>query len=306
MTEDANIIREYRTAFRRLTGSGVIDMDKHLRRHFNFQIHRLEEMIPALEGRIPLNRQSQFFLNLITRGAGEKTIGSVNFPIRRDSLFAIPRRMINASVYRTVNCSGYFLGFNLEFLLSGSFPAHLLTNKRLFRYTSRHYLQLRHVQARQLSRIYESLIEEYYENHSYRNEYLVLKVLELVIACDRLFAQSGDDYPPIDRSGVIDQLNDLIRKHHRTEHSVAFYAKALYVHPNHLNAIVKKSTGLTAKSTITGFILDETRHLLCATSMRIKEIAGHLGFTHPDQLSKLFRKHFHLSPRQFKRSALCF
>jgi AraC family transcriptional regulator, transcriptional activator of pobA len=304
-TEDTQIMTEYRNAFRRLAGSGVIDMDKHLRRHFNFQIHRLEEMIPKLQGKIPLNRQSQFFLNLIIRGDGEKTIGPTAFPIRQNTLIAIPRRMVHASEYWASDSSGYFLGFNLDFLLSGYFPAHLLSGKRLFRQASRHHLQLTIPQARHLSGMYETLIEEYDNKHPHRNEYLVLKVHELVIASDRFFAQAGDDYTPPDHSEIIDRFEALIRQHHRTERSVTFYARALHMHPNHLNALVKRSTGLTAKATISGVVLEEARQLLCTTSMRIKEIADYLGFNDPDHLSKLFRKHFHLSPRQFKRASLC-
>jgi len=304
-TTDAYIIEEYRKAFRRLAGSGVIDMDRHLRRHFNFQIHRLEDLVTALDGEIPLNRQSQFFLNLITKGSGEKTIGSASIPIRRNTLFAIPRRMVHGSKYWPGDCAGYILGFNLEFFLSGTFPSHLLANKNLFRHASRHYLLLTSPQTRQLVRQYETLIDEYHHQRLHKNESLVLKVLELVIACDRLFTEAIPFPPMNQRSDTLDQFDDLIRKHHNSERSVAFYARSLHMHPNHLNAIVRRSTGLTAKATIMGFILSEARHLLCSTSMSIKEIAAQLGFDDPDQLSALFRRHFHVSPRQFKRGSLC-
>jgi AraC-like DNA-binding protein len=305
-TSDAYIIEEYRKAFRRLAGSGVIDMDRHLRRHFNFQIHRLEDLVTALDGEIPLNRQSQFFLNLITKGSGEKTIGGTNIPIRRNTLFAIPRRMVHSSKYWPGDYAGYVLGFNLDFFLSGTFPSHLLTNKSLFRHASRHFLLLTTPQARTLSQQYETLIDEYHDQRLHRNEALVLGVLELVIACDRLFTRAAPPLPMTERSDTLDQFDDLIRKHHCSEHSVAFYARSLHMHPNHLNSIVKKSTGFTAKATIMGFILSKARQLICSTALSIKEIASQLGFDDPDQLSAIFRRHFHVSPRQFKRGLLCF
>lgn len=242
MTEDARILDEYRLAFRRLASSGVIDMDQHLRHHFNFQIHRLEAMVSALDGEIPLSRQSQFFLNFITRGSGEKTIGKANIPIRRNILFMIPRRMIHGSTYWSANSTGYILGFNLEFFLSNAFPTHLIAT------------------------------------------------------------QQGHDAPDTDHCDFIDRFDDLLRLHHSRERTVAFYARSLHMHPNHLNATVKKYTGLTAKATIMGYLLSEARHLLSSTSLTIKEIAHQLGFDDPDQFSALFRRHFHVSPRQFKRS----
>ncbi len=51
---------------------------------------------------------------------------------------------------------------------------------------------------------------------------------------------------------------------------MAFYAKALNMHPNHLNALVKKYTGLTAKETINDYILTEAQSLLHYSNLRSK------------------------------------
>lgn len=310
MTEDARILDEYRIAFRRLAKSGIIDMDRHLRHHFNFQIHRLQEWVSNFDGGIPLIRQSQYFLNFVTKGSGEKIIGAACLPIRRNVLFMIPKRMIQSSTYWPGVFDGYILGFNIEFFLSASFPAKLLSNKSIFRHASRHYLHVDDADARKLSRFYNTLLDEYQHSRGHRNEMLVLKVLELVITCDRLFTEAGHDQPASDRCDIIDRFEELIRSHYKTQRTVAFYAKELHVHPNHLNATVKRNTGLTAKSTILSYILGEARHLVCSSELSIKEIAHQLGFDDPNQLSALFRRHFHVSPRQFKSRAqsqhLCF
>jgi len=310
MTEDARILDEYRVAFRRLAKSGVIDMDRQLRHHFNFQIHRLEQWVSSFEAGIPLIRQSQYFLNFVTKGNGEKTIGAQRMPIRRNVLFMIPKRIVQASTYWPGVFEGYVLGFNMEFFLSASFPAKLLGNKAIFRRSSQHYLHVDEAHARKLTQLYEVLLDEYEHNRRHRNETLVLKVLELVITCDRLFTEVVHNQPATDRYDIIDRFDELIRDHYKTERTVAFYAKALHVHPNYLNATVKKNTGLTAKSTILTYILNEARHLVCTSELSIKEIAHQLGFDDPNQLSALFRRHFHVSPREFKSRAeahhLCF
>jgi AraC family transcriptional regulator, transcriptional activator of pobA len=300
MTEDARILSEYRIAFRRMDNSGVIDMDRHLKDHFNFQIHRFGAWVTAMGDRMPLLRQSLYFLNFVTKGSGEKTIGSETMPIRRNVLYMIPKRMVQASTYWPGDFDGYILGFNLDFFLESCFPSHLLGNKGIFRHAAKHYLHVDNSNGRKLSQLYEGLLDEYQHSRQHRNESLVLKVLELLITCDRLFAEAGHDLPEKDKCDIIDRFDELIRRHYAAERSVAFYARALHVHPNHLNAVVKKNTGLTAKSTIMGYVLSEARHLINSSELTMKEIAHQLGFENPDQLSALFRRHLHVTPKQFK------
>ena len=48
--------------------------------------------------------------------------------------------------------------------------------------------------------------------------------------------------------------------HFTKEHSVRFYADQLSMHPNHLNALIKKHTGISAKESIQNKILLETKY----------------------------------------------
>ena len=75
MNDDAIILKEYREAFRKYAKDGVIDMDDHLKHKFNLQVHTLEEAVLAWGGVVPLMRQSQFFIALLKKAAGEKNIG---------------------------------------------------------------------------------------------------------------------------------------------------------------------------------------------------------------------------------------
>jgi AraC-type DNA-binding domain-containing proteins len=49
---------------------------------------------------------------------------------------------------------------------------------------------------------------------------------------------------------IIKRFIDLLEVHFTHERSVSFYASQLNMHPNHLNAVIKKHTGLTAKESI--------------------------------------------------------
>jgi len=298
--EDDVIVDAYREAFRRYAKDGVIDMDHRLKHRFNFQIHRLEDLIRELSGVIPPYRQSQFFITLIKNGAGEKTIGRFVFPIVRDLLFIVPKGVAHSSKYWSRDVSGYFVSFNIEFFLQSSFPKQHIVDKKLFKRSIRPYIVLTKEEMGKLEGIYEYLIGEYKGEQTRKNEMLAIRVLEMIVLCDRFFTDLQELKHESIYNSVVERFSDLIRKNYKEHKSVAYYAGELHMHPNHLNAMVKKFTGLTAKGTITDYLLVEAKFLLHTTSLTIKEIAYMLGFDEPDRFSSFFRKNLKLSPSQYK------
>ena len=300
MDEDALIIKEYRDAFRKYAKDGIIDMDRRLKLKFNFQIHRLEDFMQELRGVIPPYRQSQYFIGLVKHGTGEKTVGHFRFPICDHTLILVPRRVNQSSKYCSTDISGYYMSFNLEFFLQNVFPKRLIVDKMIFKRSVRPFLVLTLAQEDKLTAIYEYLIQEYKEEMKRKDEMLAIKVLELIVLCDRFFTDAAALKEEHIYNSVVERFNDLIHKNYATERTVGFYAKALNIHPNHLNSLVKKYTGLTAKETINDYILTEAQSLLHSSDLTIKEIAYQLGFTDPDQFSSFFRKRVKTSPSQYR------
>jgi AraC family transcriptional activator of pobA len=122
MDQDALIIREYREAFEKYARKGIIDLDNKLKSSFSFQIHRLDAIVKGLNGIVPPSRQSQYFINLIKKGSGEKSIGHFTFPIRKDLLMVVPKSATQSSRYWSLDCKGYVLSFNLDFFLQKLIP----------------------------------------------------------------------------------------------------------------------------------------------------------------------------------------
>jgi AraC family transcriptional regulator, transcriptional activator of pobA len=103
---------------------------------------------------------------------------------------------------------------------------------------------------------------------------------------------------------LVDSFNELVQKNARTERSVQFYADALHMHPNHLNFLMKKYTGTTAKHTIIDHIFLEAKHMLDSTSLTVKEIAYELGFASPDCFSAFFKKMSNTPPSKYRHELL--
>ena len=303
-SENATIIREYHNAFRKYANNGIIDIDAHLKHTFSFQIHRLEELVAAWEGIIPPYRQSQFSIVLIKKGNGGKTIGHLSFPIKKNTLFVVPEKVPHSSKYNSLDSSGYMLSFDMRLLFKHFTLKSFMADKRIFKKSIRPFVILTNEQVEELSATFEYLLREYNQHLNNKDEMIAVKVLELLIQCDRCFAgattyENADSY-----SEVIDAFNDLIHAHFSMEKSVQFYANALHIHPNYLNFLMRKFTGLTAKQTIADHIFLEAKGLLGSSSLTIKEISYHLGFTAPGSFSSFFRKMSNTSPSKYRQEIL--
>ena len=300
MDEDAIILKEYREAFHRYAKNGIIDMDSHLKHKFNLQVHPLREAVMEWGGEVPLMRQSQFFILLVEKGRGEKTVGQFTFPFRNHMLIIIPKRIAHSTKYCSYDVAGYFLSFDNDFFLQNAFPRDRIINKKIFKTSIKPYLTLAESQEQKLTTIFETVLAEYKGAMKSKNQMIAIKVLELLIQCDRLFTDAESErHEPI-YNDVVESFNELIEKNFTTHRSVRFYADALHVHPNHLNFLVRKYTGLTAKETIINHILTEAKMLLHSSPLTIKEISYELGFDDPAYFSTFFKRNLNLSPGKYK------
>ena len=300
-SESAHIIKEYRNAFRKYANEGIIDMDAHLRNRFGFRIHRFSEFLAALGGGvIPAYRQSHFLVALIKKGGGDKTIGHLSFPVKKNTLFIVPEKVPHSAKYSGLDASGYMLSFDMAFLFKHFSVKGFIAGKRIFTKSIKPYMILTNEQAEELSAVFENLLGEYNQQLDNKDEMIEVKVLELLIQCERFFAGAAPYTYADSHSEIIDSFHELIQAHYSTEKSVAFYANALHIHPNYLNFLMRKYTGLTAKQAIADHIFLEAKGLLNSSSLTLKEISYKLGFSAPSSFSSFFKKMANMSPSKYR------
>ncbi len=78
------------------------------------------------------------------------------------------------------------------------------------------------------------------------------------------------------------------------------FAERLAVHPNHLNKVLKETTGSTTTAIIHARIFEEAKILLNNTDWNISEIAFSLGFEEVAHFSNFFKKFAKTSPLKFR------
>ncbi|SDG32601.1 helix-turn-helix domain-containing protein [Mucilaginibacter sp. P25] len=80
------------------------------------------------------------------------------------------------------------------------------------------------------------------------------------------------------------------------------FAANLSVHPNHLNAVLKKYTGQNVSTHIRNRLLEETKALLVQTDWTLQDIAYSIGFAEQPNFSFFFKKNTGITPAEFRRS----
>lgn len=85
-----------------------------------------------------------------------------------------------------------------------------------------------------------------------------------------------------------------------TMHTPADYASRLSIHVNHLNKVVKETTGKTTSQLIAERVIKECTQYLLHTHLSISEIAFCLGFESTSYFSKFYRKHAGETPSEVR------
>ncbi|GGM95857.1 AraC family transcriptional regulator [Dyadobacter beijingensis] len=80
----------------------------------------------------------------------------------------------------------------------------------------------------------------------------------------------------------------------------AAYASQLNVHVNHLNNVLKRSTGKTTREIIHERIVEEAKTLLLNTDWDAAQIAYTLGFEYPSHFNKYFKQNTQTTPLLFR------
>ena len=302
MPDDNLILSEIRKAIRKFANADVVDMDDYFNHKFEFQVFRFEEVLRNTSRSIPPNKWSYHRIGLIKKGSGELITGIYKYTAVKNTLVVIPSRVITSSKKWTMDMEGYFLLFNMDFFLKSNFPHQLIESKKILNSSVQPYVHLTNEQAKEVEDIFETILKENESNDNYKKELIALKIIELLILSERLFEEQlhlKENLPAVD---IIKKFTDLLESNFAKERSVGFYASELSVHPNHLNLLIKKHTGMTAKESIQNRLLLETKYLLHSTNLYIKEISNKVGFNDPNYFTVFFKRFEKISPGHYRSS----
>lgn len=138
---------------------------------------------------------------------------------------------------------------------------------------------------------------------SYADKYdAVRAILDLIlISCKRWYPISTTEGKFSKGKILVKRFKKLVEEKSKDNLTIRDYAGYLSVSANHLSETVKNITGRTSKELINDRTLMEIKRMLLHTDLTISEIAFQLNFSDQSYFSKYFKRHFGISPLDFRK-----
>jgi AraC-type DNA-binding domain-containing proteins len=304
MLQDEYLLSEFKKMLKRSGFEPFLDFDRKFHHQFSVVSIRYEDLLKDTRRVLPPNRWSYYRIVLITRGSGDFITGIYKYRATANTLIFIPQHQITSSHNWSDDAEGYVVLFNMDLFNQSNFVYKGLSSKKILTSMVKPYVYISPDESEELKLLFETIMSERRKNIESNKELVAIKVIELLLACERLLIEEQNADPQPASGDLIIRFRELLETNYVNERSVAFYASELGVHPNHLNAVVKKVTGETAKEAIQNRLLIEIKFLLHSTNLSIKEISSQMGFNDPNYLSTVFNKYEHMTPLQYRASLL--
>ena len=257
---------------------------------------------------ISASRRDYYKISLITKGHGTFTLGDRVYKITGPTLI-----FINQVEVKTWTPEGPQDGYYCMF------TEHLFEMQRHYRDEILHYplfqiganavIQLTEEQSTYLQQIFRQLMKEHCDSTAYRQEAIVIYLQLLLLEARRIGIPESDNHRSLSTAQLLaERFTETLEKQFPIASeqeqvqlkTAGEFAQLLNVHPNHLNATIKRVTGHTTSEHIRQRILLEAKLLLRHTDWHISAIAWCLGFEEPANFTHFFKSQTGHSPNIFR------
>jgi AraC-like DNA-binding protein len=287
-----------------------------LPKHPHFDIRSFEENMATVNSQMPAFRHEFYALALKSNGDGSVVSGHFdNFPEGATIFFNTPFQLLSWDI--VPNWQGYYLMFSQDFVAQSAVLSQILEWFPFLKMEKSIPFEIPAQELPVILSIYQNIWNEYNGKAADKFQVIEAHLYLLLSLMRRLFEQQVDsdmasislkaaDLKLLSRYQTLIQTSFYQDAHPETFanlHSTSYYAQKLSVHPNHLNAVVKKLTGITALNHIHQHLLVLAKSYLVQTSWSVKEIAYALYFESPNNFSAFFKKRTGQTPVAYRQSA---
>ena len=284
-------------------------------KHPHFDIRSFEENMKTVQQHMEAFRHEFYAIAIKADGDGKVITGKfTDFPEGTSLFFNTPFQLLSWNI--VPNWKGYYIMFSQEFVTRSNVLTQILDMFPFLKMEQSVPFNIPSNQIRSILSIYETIWKEYHGNAADKFQIIEAQVYLLLVMVKRLFETQVDsevakqnlkaaDLKLLSRYQTLIQTSfypDTALETYANLHSTSYYAQKLSVHPNHLNAVVKRITGLTALNHIHQHLLSLSKSYLAQTSLTVKEIAYLLYFDSPNNFSAFFKRNTGHTPLQYRQS----
>jgi AraC family transcriptional regulator, transcriptional activator of pobA len=203
--------------------------------------------------------------------------------------------------------AGFFCVFTKDFL-SRSKTGLVIDELPIYQHNSDFVYQLTDEQYFEMEKIFRKMDAELSSDYAFKYDLLRNYVMELIHAGQKLKPMESNTAAANAAGRISSLFIELLERQFPVESDSQViqlkapvdFAKVLGIHINHLNKVLKETTGRNTTEIINGRIAEEAKILLKQTHWNVSEIAYSLGFEEVAHFSNFFKKHTSLSPLKYR------
>lgn len=256
------------------------------------------------------NRRDFFKILIVTKGIGLFTTGLNTYYIDQPTiLFIHPADIITWKNLSPGEAGGYYVLFRKKFIDEQPMLKAAINKYALFSDNTRKVIRLSNERSNTICDLFEKMKGEELAGQRYNEEaiqaYIQLMMLEA--SRDANFPAPdavNDEYRHVHAFfNLLEQETAQINYDHPIRLRTAKeFASSLAIHPNHLNALLKKHTGENVSTHIKNRLLEETKVLLLHTDWSLQDVATSIGFADQPNFNQFFKKHTGVTPSTFRKN----
>lgn len=254
------------------------------------------------------NRREFYKALLVTRGTGVFTMGLNTYYIEEPTLLFIHPNDIISWRNLSEESGGWYVLFKKTFINDHLQLKAVIDKFGLFSDKARSVIRLTQDEVPRVSQYFEKMKEEELAGGDYQEDAMQALLQMLMVESMKLARHPKPDSVTADY-GLIHQFFDLLEKETAGINydspirikTAKEFAGSLNIHPNYLNALLKKHTGQNASTHIRNRILDEAKALLIQTEWSLQDISHSLGFAEQPGFNLFFKKNTGYTPAEFRK-----
>jgi AraC family transcriptional regulator, transcriptional activator of pobA len=280
------------------------DQSTHDIGHFN--VFNIADVYCKKNTVMPYNRRTYYKISLI-KGRNRVDYADKVMEIEDYGvLFAtpkIPYRYTPADKNQT----GHFCVFTTDFMPKSK-TGFEIEKLPIFSPQSDFVFQISEEQYHEINSVFEKMHQEIQSDYTYKYDLLRNYLLELIHYGQKLQPVKPSLLQINASTRIFSLFIELLERQFPIENTKQVlqlktakdFADTLRVHVNHLNKVLKETTGKTTTEIIASRVSQEAKILLKQTTWNISEIAFSLGFEEVAHFSNFFKKQNQLSPAAYR------
>lgn len=238
----------------------------------------------------------------------ELTYGLTTYDLHRHALMCVAPGQIGgkADTGEEIQTKGWALLFDPE-LIHGTDLEHRMPSYTYFSYNTNEALLMTAEQRLTIVNLLETLRKELPDADG-QTPYIIVAYLQLILEYIARYYAGQLSSQVQSSSDLLTRFENLLKRYYEEGQqltyglpSVKYCAQELFLSPNYFGDLIRQMTDDTAGNIIRRFVMQQAQKLLIS-GVGITSTAEQLGFEYPQHFTRMFKKHFGVSPSQYLNS----